>query len=99
MKLKNILLSGGNFMTIKKFTSIILSIVFVFSLFVLPVSAEEVYDDAVELALGEKITINFTDEVWDKYIKFVAAVFAVFITKNIRLVRHLSYLERTSGIR
>ena len=59
-------------MTIKKFTSIILSIVFVFSLFVLPVSAEEVYDDAVELALGEKITINFTDEVWDKYIKFVA---------------------------
>lgn len=59
-------------MTIRKLTSIILSIVFVFSLFVLPVSAEEVYDDAVELALGEKITINFTDEVWDKYIKFVA---------------------------
>lgn len=56
----------------KKLISITLSILLVFSLFVLPVSAEDLFDDTVELALGEKITINFTDDVWEKYIKFVA---------------------------
>ncbi len=56
----------------KKLISITLSVLLVFSLIVLPVSAEEVLDDAVELSLGEKITINFTDEIYEKYIKFVA---------------------------
>lgn len=56
----------------KKFISITLSILLVFSLLVLPVSAEDLFDDTVELALGEKITFDFTDDVWEKYIKFVA---------------------------
>ena len=56
----------------KKLISITLSILLAFSLLVLPVSAEDLFDDAVELALGEKITFDFTYDVFEKYIKFVA---------------------------
>ncbi len=57
---------------LKKSISVLLSVLMVFSLFVIQVYAEDVFSDAVSIGYGEKVTLDFPDSMTDRYLKFVA---------------------------